>query len=526
MFAQAPAAPPVPEIVWSSIAPALVLILGGVLLLTVVSLLRGRLPSWFHATWTVAVAVGALCATVPLWQRVQDEGASSQMAGAVALDGFSLFVTGVLCISVILAALLLEGYLRREGLEGPEWYVLLLLSASGGVVMASANDLIVLFLGLEILSVAVYVLAAMHSKRVTSQEAGMKYFVMGAFSSAFLLYGIALVYGGTGSTNLVDIQAFLAENIVMDNGLLLGGLAFMLVGFGFKIAAVPFHLWAPDVYEGSPTPVTAFMASGVKAAGFAGLLRVFVTTFGPTYHDEWIPMVYAVAVLSLVVGSFMAIVQTNVKRMLAYSSISHAGFILLGVVASTDRGTSAALFYLLVYTFMVAGSFGVATLVGRTGDGRHSIDDYKGLGTARPGLALLFSVFLLAQAGVPLTGGFLAKFYVIGAVVDEGMYPLAVVAMLAAVVATFLYLRIIVAMYFAAPEGAEEGSEEVAEMTGPRVRIPAAAGVALGIALVGTLLLGIVPGPATRVAKDATAELVATASGPTSPLDAQPVQEP
>lgn len=499
-----------PEIVWSSIAPALILMLGGILLLTVVSLVRRGLPSWFYATWTVVVATASLVATVPLWHRVQDSGASSEMAGTVGLDGFSLFVTGVIALSVILAALLLEGYLRREDMVGPEWYVLMLLSASGGVVMASANDLIVLFLGLEILSVAVYVLASMHMRRASSQEAGFKYFILGAFSSAFLLYGIAFVYGATGSTNLADIQTFLADNVLIDNGLLLAGLAFMLVGFGFKVAAVPFHMWAPDVYQGAPTPVSAYMAAGVKAAGFAGLLRVFVMAFGPTYRDEWIPMVGALAVLSLIVGSVMAIVQTNVKRMLAYSSIGHAGFMLLGVTAASAAGTSAALFYLLAYTFMVAGSFGVITLIGRTGDGRHSLDDYRGLSRARPGLALLFTVFLLAQSGLPLTGGFLAKFYVIGAVVEEGFYALAVIAMLSAVIAAFLYLRIIVAMYFAGPEGAAEDSEEPAEFAGPPVRIPVAAGFALALALVGTLALGIVPGPATDVARDATAELGAS----------------
>ncbi|MCP4435384.1 MAG: NADH-quinone oxidoreductase subunit N [Actinomycetia bacterium] len=500
--------PATPEIVWSAIAPSLILIVGGILLLTVVSIVRGRLPGWFHAVWTVVVATGAGLACIPLWQRVQDEGASSAIAGAVGLDGFSLFVTVVICISVVLATLLLEGYLRREDLEGPEWYVLMLLSASGGVVMASANDLIVLFVGLEILSVSVYVLAAMHTRRASSQEAGMKYFVLGAFSSAILLYGIAFVYGAIGSTNLVDIQAFLADNVITDNGVLLAGLAFMVVGFGFKIAAVPFHMWAPDVYQGAPTPVAAFMASGVKAAAVAGLLRVFVTTFGPTYREEWVPMIAALAVLSLVFGSLLAIVQTNVKRLLAYSSISHAGFILLGVSAASDAGTSAALFYVLVYTFMVAGSFGVVTLIGRTGDGRHSIDDYRGLARARPGLAMLFAVFLLAQSGVPLTGGFLAKFYVIGAVAEQGAWALAVIAMLSAVIGAFLYLRVIVAMYFAAPQGAAEDSEEVAEFEGPKVRIPVAAGFALAIALVGTLALGIVPGPATRVANDATAELV------------------
>lgn len=494
-----------PEIIWSAIAPNLVLMLGGVLLLTVVSLVRGRTPQWFPAAWTVAAATFSFITIIPLWERVQDEGASTVMAGAVGLDGFSLFVTGVICISVALGALLLDGYLRREGLEGPEWYVLLLLSASGGVTMASANDLIVMFVGLEILSVAAYVLAAMHSKRASSQEAGLKYFVLGAFASAFLLYGIAMVYGATGSTNLVRIQEFLSEVVITQNGLLMAGMAFMLVGFGFKVGAVPFHTWVPDVYQGSPSPITGFMASGIKAAGFAGLIRVFVVTLGPTYGNDWRPMVYGLAVLSLLVGSLMAVVQTNVKRMLAYSSVSHAGFILVAVEASSDQGTAAALFYLLAYTFMVVGSFGVVTVMGRGGDGLHTLDDYRGLGRARPGIALLFAVFLLAQAGVPFTGGFLAKFYVINSVVAEGQYVLAVIAMVSAVVAAFLYLRIVVAMYF---DGNEYGGE-FAELAGPPVRVPAGAMLALGLAVVGTFWLGIVPDAATDLAGEAVAELVA-----------------
>lgn len=492
-----------PDVEWSAIMPNLVLMVGAVLLVTLVSLLRGRTPSWLPTTWTVLTAVVASVALFPLWSRVQDDGAQTVMAGAIGLDGFSLFVTGVICISVVLAALLLDGYLRREDLVGAEWYVLLLLSASGGVTMASANDLIVLFLGLEILSVAAYVLAAMHSRRASSQEAGLKYFVLGAFSSAFLLYGIALVYGATGSTNLVRIQAFLSEQVLTDNGLLLAGFALLLVGLGFKVSAVPFHSWAPDVYQGSPSPVTAYMASGVKAAGFAGLLRVFVVTFGPTYAGDWGPMVYALAVLSLVVGAVLAIVQTNVKRMLAYSSISHAGFILVGVHAASDRGTSAALFYLLAYTFMVAGSFGVVTVVGRRGDGHHSLEDYRGLSRTRPGLALVFAVFLLAQAGVPFTGGFLAKFYVVNAAVDAGDEVLGLIAMVSAVIAAYLYLRIVVAMYFEGGDAADGAA------AGPRVRIPAPAGVALALALAGVLWMGVLPGVASDLASDAVAQLVA-----------------
>jgi NADH-quinone oxidoreductase subunit N len=282
----------------------------------------------------------------------------------------------------------------------------------------------------------------------------------------------------------------------------MAGMALMLVGFAFKVGAVPFHTWVPDVYQGSPSPISAFMASGIKVAGFAGLLRVFVVAFGPTYAESWQPMVNALTLLSLVVGAVMAVVQTDVKRMLAYSSINHAGFILLGVLAATPQGTSAALWYLLAYSAMAAGSFGVVMVVARTGDGRTSLDDFRGLARTRPGLALVFAVFLLAQAGVPLTAGFLAKLQVITAAVDAEYTVTAVIAMLTAVVSAFLYLRIIVAMYFSGDEA------EAAAAAAPRVRIPAAAGVALALCLAGTLLLGVVPGPVTSVTDDATAELV------------------
>jgi NADH-quinone oxidoreductase subunit N len=401
---------------------------------------------------------------------------------------------------VVLAALLADGYLRRERLDGPELYVLMLLSAAGGVVMAMANDLIVLFLGLEVLSIALYVLAGYHLRRAESSESALKYFVLGAFSSAFLLYGIALIYGATGSTNLGAIAGFLDTNVLTEDGLLLGGFALLLVGLGFKVAAVPFHVWTPDVYQGAPTPVTAFMASASKAAGFAGLLRVFVSTFG-LYEDDWRPVVFVLAVLTLLVGSVLAIVQTDVKRMLAYSSISHAGFVLVGVQAASDRGVSGALFYLLAYTFMVVGSFGVVTLVGRRGDADHDIGSYRGLAARQPVLALVFTIFLLAQAGVPFTSGFLAKFYVIGAAVDSESYALAILAMLAAAVSAYLYLRIVVAMYMSTDE---EGAP-----AGERVRVPALARLSLGVALAVTIVFGLVPGPAVDWADHATTAQVA-----------------
>ena len=496
-----------PHVPWSYLTPMLILMVGALVLLIVVALVRGKLPRSSCAIYTALVAGASLVSAWPLWHRVSNakQGPISAVKGAIGVDHFTLFVGALICIAVILSALLADGYLRREGLDGPELYILMLLAATGGMILGSANDLMVMFLGIEILSIATYVMAAMHMRRLSSQEAGLKYFVLGAFSSAFLLYGIALVYGATGSMSLLKIQTFLSTHVVTHDGLLLAGLALMLAGFGFKIAAAPFHMWAPDVYQGAPSPVSAFMASGVKVAGFAGLLRVFVLPFG-AYAEQWRPIVYAFAVLSLIVGSVTAIVQTNVKRALAYSSINHAGFILLGVGAASAEGTAAALFYLLCYTVMAAGSFGIITVVGRSGDGLHNLDDYKGLARSRPGVAMVFTVFLLAQAGTPFTAGFLAKFGVIQAAADRGNWWLALIAMLTAVISAFIYLRIVVAMYFSG--GGEHGDEPV-ELAGPAVRVPWAAGLSLAVALVATVVLGFVPGPFTSAARTAVPQLVA-----------------
>ncbi len=491
-----------PDVQWSTLAPFLVLVCAALGLMLVTALTRARTFDGFLPLATSTAAIGAAVCTWPLWERVQDpdRGPFTAVGGAIGVDGFSLFLTVVICSSVLVASLLADGYLRREGMDGPELYVLLLLSASGGVVMASANDLIVLFLGLEILSLAVYVLAAMHLRRVTSQEAGMKYFVLGAFASAFLLYGIALTYGATGSTNLVEILDFLSTVALFDNGLLLAGMALLLVGLGFKVAAAPFHAWTPDVYQGAPTPVVAYMASGVKAAGFAGLIRVFHLGFA-TYRVDWQPILYVLAILTLAVGSFMALVQTDVKRMLAYSSINHAGFILVAVQAASDRGVQATLFYVASYTFLVGGSFAIVSVVGREGDGRHSLEDYRGLARSRPGLALAFAVLLFSQAGVPFTSGFFAKFYAVSAAVDARSFPLAAVAMLSAVVAAFLYLRIVVQMWMADVEDADVPS---------RRSLPVPVGVTLALVLcIGvTIGVGLFPHVLTGPAGDATAVLV------------------
>jgi NADH-quinone oxidoreductase subunit N len=383
----------------------------------------------------------------------------------------------------------------------------MLLSAAGMIAMTTANDLVVVFLALEILSIPLYVLAAYDRRRLASQEAGIKYFVLGAFSSAIFLYGIALVYGATGTTSLTGIGEFLAANTVLDQGALLAGVALLLVGLGFKVAAVPFHMWTPDVYQGAPSPVTAFMSSATKVAGFAALLRVFQIAL-PTYAEDWRPAVGVLAVLSLAVGSIAAIVQTDVKRMLAYSSIAHAGYILVAFAAASvgdedaaARGLESALFYLFTYAFMTIGAFAVITVIARSShDARHSLDDYRGMVMHHPLLASLLTFFLLAQAGVPFTGGFVAKLNVFAAAVDSKEYWLAIVGVLAAVVAAFFYLRIVITMFIPRPE--EETAELDVEADRP-VFEPYVA-VVLGVAAVMTLLIGVIPGTFLDWARDAT----------------------
>jgi NADH-quinone oxidoreductase subunit N len=494
LLAQAEVGFRTPRVEWDAILPEVVLVVGALLILVVGALTRVRPLPGTYALVSVATAGAALVAAADQWDQVSDGEAGPAVVGAVVVDGFSVFFGVLLCCSVILAVLLADAYLRREGLEGPEFYVLVLLSASGAVLMAAANDLIIIFLGLEILSIALYVLAGYHARRAESQEAAMKYFVLGAFSSAFFLYGVALVYGATGSTNLGEIGTFLRANAVTSSGVLLAGFAMLIVGLGFKVAAVPFHMWTPDVYQGAPTPVTGFMAAAAKAAGFAALLRILLSTFA-TYRWDWQPLVWVLAVLTLVVGSVVALVQDDIKRMLAYSSIAHAGYVLVGLQAGSGTGVAGALFYLLTYTFMVLGSFGVVTLVGRRGDAAHDLDAYRGLSSRRPGLALVFTVLLLAQLGVPLTAGFLAKFYVISAAVESRSYALALIAMVAAVVAAFFYLRIVVVMYMG---GSEETDAE------PRIGIPVGAGAALAATLVFTLVVGFLPETAMEFARKAT----------------------
>jgi len=515
----APAAFQLPHVEYSLLLPLFFVIGGALLLLLFSSVVVKRNRTTLYTVFTLLTLGAAAVPLVFRWNEyrkharavaalpaaARELGSSlvpgpptRGVVGAIANDGFGIFIVMLLLAVAALAVLIGDGWLRRENqTRGPEFQVLVLLATSGAMIMAVANDLIVTFLGLEILSLPLFVLAAFHSRRALGREAAMKYFILSAFSSALFLYGVALTYGATGSTNLDEIGRYLSGNLAT-SGVLLAGMGLLLVGFAFKVAAVPFHSWAPDVYQGSPSPVSGFMAAAAKIAAFAGMLRVFMTAFS-TLRLDWQPLVAVIAVLSLIVGAVMAAVQTDVKRMMAYSSISHAGFILVGLQAGTVEGVASVLEYVAIYSFMLLGAFAVITVVGGPShDVAQSVDDYKGLAKRRPGLALLFTIFLLAQAGVPLTGGFIAKFSVISAAVEAKSYALAVIAMLSAVVAAFLYLRIVLAMYSSAED------DEAPVMKDPALRPPRAVAIALGVAVIVTVATGILPGPALDLARHAT----------------------
>ncbi|MFA5775162.1 MAG: NADH-quinone oxidoreductase subunit N [Ilumatobacteraceae bacterium] len=486
-----------PAIQWFDISPLLAL-LGGALLLLLGGALTPQWPRGWYAAATCLSAGAAGVLSFILWGDVANGQPTTLVGGAIALDRFALFSTMTICGSLVLVSLITNDYLHREGQDAPEVYGLYLIAAIGGIIMVSANDLIVLFLGLETLSLSLYVLAASNRRRGESEEAGLKYFILGGFSSAFFLYGVALVFGSVGTTNLGKIAQVLADEqtIPANDALLLVGLALLLVGFAFKVSLVPFQMWTPDVYQGAPTPVTAYLASIGKVAALAALIRVFVVAF-PSRMDDWRPVITVLAILTLLIGAVLAVVQTNVKRMLAYSSISHAGFMLVGLEAASHRnslesntGVSASLTYLVLYSVIVIGTFGVVSLVAGVGDSATSLDDMRGLSKRRPLLAFGLTVLLLAQAGVPLTSGFVAKFGVIQSAVNTGSYVLAVVAMVSAVIAAFLYLRIMVSMWLSAPTSEAP------------VRIPTASGLAIGIAVAITLVVGFIPGWLIDVARD------------------------
>ena len=419
---------------------------------------------------------GALVASCFLWNT------DAISFGVVRADNFSLFINIVLCIIGILTMLFSGDVVEREQLPPGEFYALTLFGISGMMLMASAVDLLVIFLALEVLSLSVYVLTALRRSSAAGSEAAFKYFLLGAFSSAFFLYGIAFAFAISGSTRLDQVGTAMASSPHATLALLAVGL--LAVGFAFKVSAVPFHMWTPDAYEGAPTIVTAFMSTAVKAAAFGAFVRVFLSTFQPL-QGQWVPVLSAISAVTMIAGTVIGVLQTNIKRMLAYSSIAHAGYLLLGIVAANSAGKAAVLFYLLAYAVANLGALGIVALLATADHAHDELRDFAGLWQTRPGLAGLMTIFLLSLGGFPPMAGFVAKWYIFAAAVQDGHYALTVIGVLSSVVSVFFYLRIVVMMYM---------TDDAAAVVRPRISAPALAG--LGFAVLATFYLGVLP---TRV---------------------------
>jgi NADH-quinone oxidoreductase subunit N len=419
----------------------------GVLLLLMLELLPAKPESNRGAILSLLTLGAAAWAVL----RVRDVKRSI-FEGMFVHDAFGVFFTMLFCGIGAVAVLLSWDYVKRTRLNHGEYYALLLSATLGMIVMAASNDLITIFLGLELMSLALYVLVGFQRNRLDSNEASMKYFLLGAFASGFLLYGIALLYGATGTTNLNRMAVFLGGSPLLDNPMLLVGSLLVLVGFGFKVAAVPFHMWTPDAYEGAPTTVTGFMSVGAKAAGFAALLRIVLSAL-PDLQADWRPILTWLAILTMTVGNVTALLQNNLKRMLAYSSIAHAGYVLVALVAGGSDGAAAALFYLAVYSLMNLGAFGLLALLGRGQDERVMMSDLAGIGFRQPFLAIAMTVFMISLGGIPPTAGFMGKLYVFSVAVKANLIPLVIVGVINSVVSVFYYLRVTVAMYMQEPQG-------------------------------------------------------------------------
>jgi len=458
------------------------------LTLTLVGMVLLLLIAWRHRTaadlrvagWVTlaGLAVAGAAAWWLWWHTARAIG----VPGMIAVDDFRFVADGLLLGTAGLTVLVSFDYLERERLLAPEYYALLLFATLGTMLMVGGEDLMVVFLGLELMSVAVYALAGINRHSAAAAEAALKYFLLGAFASGFLLYGIALVYGATATTNLSQIGVEVRTLGLEHSPLLLIGLGLLLVGFGFKVAAVPFHMWAPDVYDGSPTPVTGYMATAVKAAAFAALFRVLGEAFGgvPTWHQ----IAWWLAVATMVVGNLVALAQRTVKRMLAYSSIAHAGYLLVAVAAGTNAGSGAFLFYLVAYTLTTLAAFALLAAKGRDGERDVRIDDLAGLGTRRPWLAFALAVCMLSLLGFPGTAGFIGKWYILVAATATRQLPLAAILVLTSVISAGYYLPVIMAMYMQ-PEPFEQAHSGM--------HIGRLGGAVVAVSVAGLLFFGIRP---------------------------------
>jgi len=466
-----------PSVSWGAMFPLLVITATGLLVLTL-----GLFASPAHRDRLAILSLaGVGVAAIALVER---RGVSEIVFnGMLAADGFAWFFNLLFLLVAGLTFLISMPYARWLGVDQGEYYALLLFSTLGMMIMASSLDLISIFLGLETLSISLYILAGFLRERLESNEAAVKYLLLGAFASGFVLYGIALVYGATASTNLKRVAEVVASGRVTSPTLLIIGTGLLIIGFAFKVASVPFHMWTPDVYEGAPTSVTAFMIAGTKSAAFAAFLRVLMTAL-PALQADWGRILWVLAVVTMTVGNVVAIAQSNIKRMLAYSSIAHAGYILVALVAGNKLGSGSVLFYLVAYTFMNLGAFAVVIALAHQDRERVTIDDYAGLGLKYPFLGAAMALFMFSLAGIPPTGGFMGKFYIFSAAIQAKYIGLAIIGVLNSVTSVYYYLRITVVMYMGQGEAEPAGG-----------RLSPALGLAVFIAVLGTLGLGLLPSP-------------------------------
>jgi NADH-quinone oxidoreductase subunit N len=482
---------PTPELAFEPLLPELCLVGFAIAGLLYEAFAKKSEP--FVHLW-IGLAGVVLAGAMSLWLWNWD-GAALVLGGTIAADRFAVLARLLLLVVAALGLLLGHQYFSRSGDEPRgEFTPLVLFATSGMTLIVASADLLVTFLALEILSLALYVLTGLTGRRAAS-EAALKYFLLGAFSSAFFLFGVAMAYGATATTKIPELALSLG-GLGDAQALAVLGFALLAVGFGFKVSAVPFHMWTPDVYQGAPTPVTAYMSAATKIAAFGALIRVLDVAFQALAWD-WTPVVWGLAAASVVVGSILAIAQTNVKRMLAYSSIAHAGFILTGLTAPGAPGIRSAVFYLVAYAAMTVGAFGTVMLVSGRGEARTRLQDYAGLARTEPVAAALMTLFLLSLAGIPPTAGFIAKVNVFAAAIGEGYWALALIGVLASVAAAFFYLRVIVLMYMREP-----ADDEVPAAVGPMTGAPV--GAILAIPAAATLVLGVFPGILVGIIEEAS----------------------
>jgi NADH-quinone oxidoreductase subunit N len=473
----------IPAVNFELILPEIILSVFAILILILDPFVsRDRKIISGHLSW-IGIAL-AFLANLRLWDLQE-----TTFSDMFLVDNYATFFKFIFLAGSFLVVLVSMNYLKREEILHGEYFSLILFSTLGMMLLASGFDLVVIFLGLEIMSVSLYVLAGFKRGDLNSNEASLKYFLMGAFATGFLLYGMVMLYGSVGSTSLEQIITSIALGEAGPNLLVWAGAGLLLVGFGFKIASVPFHMWVPDVYQGAPTPVTAFISAGPKAAGFAALLRVFLFSF-VTIRADWTTIVWIMAALTMTVGNIIAIAQSDIKRLLAYSSIAHAGYILVALVAGGETGISSALFYLLAYTFMNIGAFTVVIALGRKGEENTGLDDYSGLGSRSPLLAILMTVFMFSLAGFPPTAGFMGKFYVFSAAVKSGFVGLVIIGVLNSLISVYYYLRVVVIMFMHPPQPEAQ-----------KVPVAFGAGLVLLISVWGVLYLGILPDSLLKVAQ-------------------------